>query len=276
MKHPRMKTLAATVSLSVLAAAGSCPAAVTYTSDVFTMFVGIEADWAGKTRLDNAHVDIQIGFPGLAEVFHPTLNFGHPPDATSDGIIYGLDEAFAYGNSSTGHVLDSSALATYYAFTGASEGDMLWNLEQSNTPGMIFLGFNTKDTEVADLVAWNPADPAKGAASLNTWIKLELVAVRGPGSMSVYLYDAFGGPAQVYMATHGGIDGTDAIYLTPNSHNHFNWAFSSDGLYEVDFRITTMVVPEPGTFVLAVSALTFCALSRRKRHHTPDASAGAA
>ncbi|MQM26205.1 anchored repeat ABC transporter, substrate-binding protein [Glycomyces albidus] len=88
-------------------------------------------------------------------------------------------------------------------------------------------------------------------------IDIRLTGATGPGTVAMFLTDAFGIP-EIYWNTGDGIDGTDVITLPPEAHTHVNWTFTEPGVYELtaaasatDDGATTAEVGE-ATFTFAV------------------------
>ncbi|MEM7391481.1 MAG: TIGR03769 domain-containing protein, partial [Verrucomicrobiota bacterium] len=99
--------------------------------------------------------------------------------------------------------------------------------------------------DFSQLDAWNPMDPDRFADSSDKYMKVNLVGVRGPTNGYFSLFQ-FGAQPTLYLSSfENGIGPEDRFYVTPNSHDHFNWSFSKPGLYEIDFEISTLVDWDP-------------------------------
>jgi surface-anchored protein len=203
------------------------------TSAVQTVRFGIETNWPASTPLDDRHVDLAVYYCGGGG---RVLWDANPPPVSE---VFEADEAHGYANENTRETMLSSLLPAY-AFLGADVGETFWNFNQNQFPNELYLGVNAYgDTSL--LVEWDPNDPLRYADVPAKYILIELIAVRGPtnGYFSVF---QFGTTPTLYMSSYeNGIDPTDRIYYAPGGHDHFNFAFTQAGLYEVDFRLVTRV-----------------------------------
>lgn len=224
-------SLAALAGMLVLAA--SAPAE-SVTSSVLTVRFGIEQDWPDSLRLDARHGDLSAYYCGGAGQLRWDM------DAPPEAALYAMHEAHAYANSGTRETMTASLLPTY-AFIGATNGQTFWNLNQNQMPGELYLGFNGYG-DGTPLTPWNPNDPDRGAVTTARYIRIDLVAVRGPAGGHVSVFQ-FGAPNPlVYLSSFdNGIGPEDRMYTTVGAHDHYNFAFTQPGLYEVDLRLTTTV-----------------------------------
>lgn len=120
------------------------------------------------------------------------------------------------------HALPGSRIAVpdvpSYAFLG-TPGTPVWILPQVQDPDLLWPGWETLNLP--------PGTFAGGQ------INLRLVGVDGPGRVSVFVNDAFGG-AQVLFRSDDGLP--DAIEVGDHVHAHANWAFSATGRYTLKFQ----------------------------------------
>lgn len=201
------------------------------------------------------HVDIGVGYEDDAWDLHV-----HDED---NDLEYEPDVPVLYGgpNTRTTQPLDPA-----FAFTGASPGDDLWVLPEVQEPNKLFLGFGAEEVAPGTLDNYLEPDPRVDAAE--EWIKLQLVAVRGPGQVSVFQTDPFGAPL-VWLASAGGLDLEDVVFVPAGGHRHASFAFTAPGCYELDFigsafvngqsvvsdvatyRLGIECVPEPSGLALA-------------------------
>ncbi len=109
-----------------------------------------------------------------------------------------------------------------FAFLGPA-GAPIWILPQQQNVTLPFLGISAED--IPGGVFENP-------------IALELVSVEGPGNFFVWSVSGAGQPPTVKMiATNGVVSPQHRqadVFI--GSHEHNNWAFSTNGLYRVTFR----------------------------------------
>ncbi len=105
-----------------------------------------------------------------------------------------------------------------YAFLGPP-GTPVWVLPQVQDPDLLWPG-------------WETLSLPTGVFAGGT-IRLSLVGAEGPGRVSVFVNDAFGG-AQVLFRGDDGLP--DAIEVGDHVHAHANWAFSATGRYTLKFQ----------------------------------------
>ncbi|MFC7339364.1 choice-of-anchor M domain-containing protein [Haloferula chungangensis] len=220
----------------------------------------------------SGHADL-IGIGYEDGSFEPHI---HAEGATIDGAF--VDEGEYAPNEITTVVPQSSfdfwtanggrPAGSAWDPIGIAAGEAFWFLSQSNSGpagsaslGAPFAGIGTEEL--------NPSDWA-------TDITISLDSVVGPGDFSMYL-DGFA--PSFFMSTADGIDGSDLIVIAPDSHEHFNWAFTAPGTYDVSVSFAGthqvdgpksasatfqfQVVPEPSVALLG--ALGSLALLRRRR-----------
>lgn len=228
--------------------------------------------WAAPTVLQQGHVDIGLGYDPLDGWDL------HVHDEEND-VEYEPDEAIFFGGPDTRVAQPADP---QFAFTGASPDDDLWVLPEVQEPGQIFLGFGAEESAPGVFDSYAPNDPRVGGAA--EWIEVRLVAVRGPGQVSVFQVDQFGSPV-LWMATSDGLDDSDATWVEAGGERHMNWAFTAAGCYELDFVSSALIggvpvvsdvttyqfgiecVPEPSTACLALlgGAAVALGISRRRR-----------
>ena len=231
-----MKTIPAIVGTHLLAVLPASAQSVWAESDVHTFRFGVEQDFAASTRIDNRHSDLFFRFCGGGGSV--SVQADAPPAATNAPPM----QAHLHANSLC-RLTMPPALAADYAFTGVAANETFWLLPQNQEAGKLFLGIESQSFP-ARLEPWNPNQPAKQATSTARWLRIRLVAMRGPagGHFSLFQYGVT--VPVVYMSTaSGGIDINDSVFVTSGSHDHYNWSFSQPGLYELDFRVASQVLP---------------------------------
>ncbi|WP_030160834.1 anchored repeat ABC transporter, substrate-binding protein [Glycomyces sp. NRRL B-16210] len=85
-------------------------------------------------------------------------------------------------------------------------------------------------------------------------IDLRLTGFTGPGTVAMFLTDAFGTP-DVHWNTADGLDESDVITLPPQAHTHVNWTFTEPGVYELTTAAT--VTDEGRTTEAGEATFTF-------------------
>ncbi|MGB6221841.1 choice-of-anchor M domain-containing protein [Haloferula sp.] len=252
-----MKLLTTTLSTGVLALLPSAASAALFTS---------------------GHADvIAVGYvdedtPGVFEL-EPHV---HSEGAIIDGVFV-ADAEFEPGEITT--LVPQSTFdfwtgaggrpaASTWDPIGVAAGESFWFLPQSNsgpggaaTLGAPFAGIGTEELTAAD---WS------------TPITITLDSVTGPGNFSMYL----DGISPFFaMSSANGIDGSDVISIAAGEHEHYNWAFTAPGIYDVGVTIAGthvtdgpkqasatyqfQVVPEPSTALFGLISAGL--LLRRRR-----------
>ena len=234
----------------------------------------LPAVYATAATLTFGHVDaIGIGYDGTDLEPHV-----HAENATVDGVLvadgeYAPDEvAIVVPASTFNHTTTTGGRAAGPEWNpiGVAAGQSYWFLPQgstlSNSLGAPFAGIAAEEL--------NPAD-----WSGNLTVKLTAANMPIGGQFSLNRTDGLGVPT-FYMATLGGISGTDSLEITPGAHRHYNWYFTAEGTYDLTFEISGThltdgaksssatfsfnVVPEPSAGLLG--ALGAFALLRRRRN----------
>jgi surface-anchored protein len=185
-------------ALASLSTLGTCPAAAA------------DGD-PDRVRLSSAHVDIRV-------LYQPT-------DETNKlaVVVRDDDAGRTYLSNEVALVAVEAARLTLPPGTEfGDEGDPIWVLPQSQDPGVLYLGLSGESL---------PGGLFAGE------IELRLVEVRGAGSFFLWQAGGFGG-FDIRMNTVDGIDAADTVGVSPGGHSHFNWGFTTNGVYEVVLRAT--------------------------------------
>jgi surface-anchored protein len=74
-----------------------------------------------------------------------------------------------------------------------------------------------------------------------------LTRLEGPGDFFVWQSDL--GTRTFLIDTSDGIDASDHLPVIPGSHDHFNWGFSSSGVYCVTFRVEGILAADSSLVV---------------------------
>lgn len=225
------------------------------------------------TVLTTEHVDVAVnyhaGAPGML------LLTVRDEDARRE---YAADQALQFAGSNTRLTIPNNP---NFSFLG-NPGDPVWILPQSQDPAKLYLGISTENK--TSQAGWTgvgvPNDFLVRGVDAGIFqgdqVTLTLTGLRGPAGGHFFLYQAsaFGAPA-VSMNTRDGLGAADARTLGTNGHDHYNWAFSATGLYELTFQasgvlaadgqtltsapftyffgVETTVVPEPSTWALLLA-----------------------
>lgn len=169
--------------------------------------------------IDTGHYDLNVTFTnGVGWVFN-WYNFDNEDRVPTKLMDVGLTEAAR-----------TAVPASGFSALGASPGEPVWIIPQIATPGVIFLGYRTQDTEQSEF------------SSLfgTPFIGLKVTEVRGSGPDRGGYFTAYqtglGEPVFHYTSANG-LDGTDVVAPIPlTAHAHYNWAFTQPGEYQVKFE----------------------------------------
>mgnify|MGYP000865832983 FL=1 len=122
-----------------------------------------------------------------------------------------------------------------------NEGDPLWILPQNPYPGAPYVGVSAESIAPGTF-----HDP----------LTIELKRVEGPGHFLVWQAGGFGS-IDIRMDTRDGIEASDTLTPFVGGHEHYNWGFTTSGVYRAYFQAsgrrpgqsTNIVSPEtPFTF----------------------------
>ncbi|MBM3883175.1 MAG: hypothetical protein FJ387_26250 [Verrucomicrobia bacterium] len=171
---------------------------------------------ADVARLTTEHVDIKAVY--------------QPNDATNKLAIAINDDdhRILYRSSEVALVVAEVAklvLPGDYPPLG-SAGDNLWILPQTQNPALLYLG----------LSAENDPPGVMPPGVFTGQLTLRLVAVDGPGHFFLWQADAIGG-LDVRMNSRDGISEADRTPLALGSHEHFNYGFTTNGVYQVVLQV---------------------------------------
>lgn len=113
---------------------------------------------------------------------------------------------------------------TSWDFTGTTSGSNLWVLPKSKVNGILFLGIGAEEIAAVDL-AGN--------------ITFTFQGLSGPagGVFSMWDFGSFGN-LQPLITSASGYGLPNALIIEAGGHSHFNYGFTTPGLYEVTFRAT--------------------------------------
>lgn len=118
------------------------------------------------------------------------------------------------------HVVDKAGTTVpagpQFAFLG-KPGDRIWQIPQTQQPGVLWLGWNTESlsaNEVSGDVTWR------------------LDKVDGPGALAIFEFDPFGRPEPIFDSGNGV---PDSYQVRLGTHAHGNWTFTKPGIYHVTF-----------------------------------------
>lgn len=175
------------------------------------------------TYFESGHGDIGIGYEAGAWDLHVHADDLGGEFAPDEILIYGAPEG-----------LTTAPAGSQWAFLGAAAGSPVYVWPQSGSiPEVPDLGIGAEEIPGGTFAAYENTDSR--VAATGAWVELRLVAARMPNGadFSVYQTDSFGVPV-VWFATSDGIGAGDALWILEGSHQHFSFAFTLPGIYEID------------------------------------------
>jgi len=165
---------------------------------------------ADRVRLTVEHVDLRVVY--------------QPEDATNKLalVVRDDDHAATYLSNQVALVVAESARLELPGDIPplGSAGEPLWILPQTQDPALLYLGLSTEGV--------SPAVFPDGVA-------LYLRAVQGPGH--AFAWQAGLGGLEVRFNSRDGCDDSDRIAMPAGSHAHWNFGFTSNGVYELVFEV---------------------------------------
>ncbi|MBA4147916.1 MAG: TIGR03769 domain-containing protein [Verrucomicrobia bacterium] len=182
--------------------------------EFLTLFCGLLASQAVLSQtnavLDRQHADVRIVYAPSAE-------------EKLSVVVRNIDTQVAYQSNAV--LLIVSESAKYEPLPAGTpfgnEGDPLWILPQSQDPQLLYLGVSTEGM-------------SSGTFSGNI-VNLELTGLKAPGHFVVWQTVGFG-DFEVKMNSRDGITSADNYAASAGGHAHFNWGFSTNGVYCVTFQ----------------------------------------
>ena len=128
-----------------------------------------------------------------------------------------------------------------------NDGDPLWILPQNPYTGVPYVGISAETV---------PAD------EFNDSFTLTLTRLEGPGQFIVWQADSFGG-FDVKMDTRDGFGVNDSLTLLVGGHAHYNWGFTTNGVYRAYFQASGVRVGQSTNTVSLETPFTFHVLPLR-------------
>ncbi|MDR7277542.1 choice-of-anchor M domain-containing protein [Catenuloplanes atrovinosus] len=126
-----------------------------------------------------------------------------------------------------------------YAFLGPA-GAPVWVLPQVQNPDLLYAGLSAAEVEPGVLAA--------------DTVRINLLAVRGPGDIAVFTQDAVGTPAVLADDTDGL---PDTLTLQAGQHEHANWAFDRAGTYRLTVTASAELAATGETVTSDPAVFTF-------------------
>ena len=224
--------------------------------------LSLTAASASAATLTSGHVDaIGLGYEGGELDPHSHVEGGVVDGVFLDDQEYALGELIIQISATT-----TRAAGTEWNPIGVASGESYFIAPEVQVGGQPFVGVGLEE-----LVASEWTGP----------ISITLTAASGSGitnggKFSLWQDDIV---PTFFMSTLGGIDASDVISVPAGDHVHYNWGFTKEGTYDLEFEISGThvddgvktatatysfsVIPEPSAALLgAIGAL---GLLRRRR-----------
>lgn len=126
-----------------------------------------------------------------------------------------------------------------YDFTGASAGETVWALPQTQVAGVPWLGWNTQHPHLA--------------AAVDRGVSFEFLGHQGEGDFTVFLQaGGFGEPQVLWTSAKSEVQ---PIWVDLLTHTHANWVFTKPGVHLVKLRVKAAL--QDGGEVSAEGVLRF-------------------
>lgn len=120
-------------------------------------------------------------------------------------------------------------------------GDPLWILPQNPYDGVPYVGISAETV---------PAGVISGSFTL------KLTRLEGPGQFIVWQAGSFGS-IDVKLDARDGIGPTDFLTLPDGGHAHYNWGFTTNGVYRAYFQASGVLAGQGTTTVSPETPFTF-------------------
>lgn len=196
-------------------------------------------------------VALQAEEPVILATEHVDLRIRYRPEATPmlDIVATNDDARPAVDHPATNTVLQAAEFARL-ELPGdlpplGSAGDPIWVLPASQKEGLLYLGMSAEG---------NPFGVFDGP------LEMRLMAVDGPGHF--FLWQAELGGLTFWMNSRDGLGSEDVFHQSVGGHSHFDWGFTTSGVYRLTFQAegrrlgeASNVVSDPTTFTFHVLPL---------------------
>lgn len=196
--------LAAAIALAPTAGAQTDPALQQTVS-------GDEQIAEGDAVISAGHVDLGTMF------VDGELTMLARDDSQEPPVWRELDDVVLQVSDSAKQTLPESG---EFDFTGAGAGEDVWVIPQTEVQGVPWLG-------------WNTQAPSLLERSSNG-VSLEFGGHEGDGDFSLFLQP--GGFHEPQLLWTSRVDGTQPMWVEPNTHTHANWVFTDPGVHLVGVR----------------------------------------
>lgn len=128
-----------------------------------------------------------------------------------------------------------------------NEGDPMWILPQNPFAGVPYVGVSSERIP---------------AGVFNDPLTVRLTRLEGPGQFLVWQAGSFGG-FDVVMDTRNGISANDRLTIPVGGHAHYNWGFTTSGVYCAYFQAEGKLVGQTTNTLSPETPFTFHILPLR-------------
>jgi surface-anchored protein len=180
-------------------------------------------------QLTDEHADIQVLYDSIG-----TNGLSIAVRDVDHNVDYKSNEVYLV-------VKESSQLTLPAGTPFGNAGDILWIIPQSQNPDLLYLGLSAEGI-AGNIFSGN--------------FNFQLKALDGPGNMFVWQSDSSGN-LHVYFNAADGITDADSHSSIVGSHEHFNWGFTINGVYEVTFQVSGQRFGETTNIVSPLTTFTF-------------------
>jgi len=161
---------------------------------------------------------------------HSDLQAAYDPTNLLQLLVFDVNHTIAYKSNEVALIVAEAAKTTLPDGTPLGQGgSSLWIIPASQDPNLLYLGTSAEPPTSA-------GRPGIASGVFNGNLTLRLISVDGPGQFIVW--QTPGGTFDFIFDTRDGITGADSHTVILGSHEHFNWAFSTNGLYNVALQFS--------------------------------------
>lgn len=181
--------------------------------------------------LDHQHMDFRLEYnPAAKDTNRLDVIIGY--DTGTNHLTATNQQVYIIGNTNAMLIIPSNP---DYAFLGAP-GAPVWVLPQSQNVTLPYIGTSAEDIP---------------SGVFNGPLNFELISVEGPGNFFAWANSGAGQPPIVKFICTNGVISSNYNVMNPltGSHEHYNWGFSTNGLYRVTFRVTGQRVGESANII---------------------------
>jgi surface-anchored protein len=191
-------------------------------------------------------VALQAADPVILATEHVDLRIRYRPEATPmlDIVATNDDARPPMDHPATNTVLQAAELARLELPVDlpplGSAGEPIWVLPASQREGLLYLGMSAEG---------NPFGVFDGP------LEMRLLAVDGPGHF--FLWQAELGGLRFWMNSRDGLGEEDVFRQLVGGHSHFDWGFTTSGVYRLTFQAVARRLGEATNLLSAPTEFTF-------------------